>query len=102
MNIVTRPYAEADRLRLQDAGVHPLLARLYAARRIASAAELEMDFSRLLPPATLANAERAARLLADAIAAQKKLLIVADYDADGTTACAVGVRALRAIGARGE
>jgi single-stranded-DNA-specific exonuclease len=102
MNIVTRPYAEADRLRLQDAGVHPLLARLYAARRIGSAAELEMDFSRLLPPAALANAGRAAKLLADAIAAQKKLLIVADYDADGATACAVGVRALRAFGARVE
>jgi single-stranded-DNA-specific exonuclease len=102
MNIVTRPYAEADRLRLQNAGVHPLLARLYAARRIASAAELELDFSQLLPPAALTNAGRAARLLADAIAAQKKLLIVADYDADGATACAVGVRALRAFGARVE
>jgi single-stranded-DNA-specific exonuclease len=102
MNIVTRPYAEADRLRLQDAGVHPLLARLYAARRIASAADLELDFSRLLPPTALANAGRAAQLLADAIAAQKKLLIVADYDADGATACAVGVRALRAFGARVE
>jgi single-stranded-DNA-specific exonuclease len=102
MKIVTRTYAEADRLRLQDAGVHPLLARLYAARRIASAAELELYFSHLAPPAALANAGRAARLLADAIAAQKKLLIVADYDADGATACAVGVRALRAFGARVE
>lgn len=102
MKIVTRPYAEADRLRLQESGVHPLLARLYAARRISSAAQLEQDFSHLLPPASLANAERAACLLADAIAAQKKLLIIADYDADGATACAVGVRALRGMGARVE
>ena len=100
MRIVTRPYAEADRLRLQASGVHPLLARLYAARRISAAEELEQDFSHLLPPAALANAGRAARLLADAIAQQKKLLIIADYDADGATACAVGVRALRGMGAR--
>ncbi|HUK03731.1 MAG TPA: single-stranded-DNA-specific exonuclease RecJ [Burkholderiales bacterium] len=100
MKIVTRRYQDADRLRLQEAGLHPLLARLYAARRIASPAELEQDFSRLVPPAALANAGRAARLLADAIDRQKKLLIVADYDADGATACAVGVRALRAFGAK--
>jgi single-stranded-DNA-specific exonuclease len=99
MKIVTRPYAEADRLRLETAGVHPLLARLYAARRISSAAQLEQDFAHLLPPAALDNADRAARLLADAIAQKKKLLIIADYDADGATACAVGVRALRAMGA---
>jgi len=102
MKIVTRPYAEADRLRLQEAGVHPLLARLYAARRIAGAGELAQDFSQLIPPAQLTHADRAARLLADAIAQQKKLLIVADYDADGATACAVGIRALRSFGARVE
>ncbi|MGB3936104.1 MAG: single-stranded-DNA-specific exonuclease RecJ [Burkholderiales bacterium] len=89
-------------MRLQQAGLHPLLARLYAARRIGSAGELEQDFSRLAPPSALAHADRAAKLLADAIAQQKKLLIVADYDADGATACAVGVRALRAFGARVE
>jgi single-stranded-DNA-specific exonuclease len=100
VKIVTRPYAEADRLRLQAEGVHPLLARLYAARRIASAKELQEDFSRLIPPAALTNADRAATLLADAIERQKNLLIIADYDADGATACAVGVRALRAFGAR--
>src|SRR4249920_1197012 len=102
MKIVTRPYAEADRLRLQESGVHPLLARLYAARRITSAGQLEQDFSQLIPPDRLTNAGRAAQLLADAIAQQKKLLIIADYDADGATACAVGVRALRAFGARVE
>jgi single-stranded-DNA-specific exonuclease len=100
MKIVTRPYAEADRLRLESSGVHPLLARLYAARRISSAAQLEQDFAQLLAPAAMANTERAARLLADAIAQRKKLLIIADYDADGATACAVGMRALRSFGAQ--
>ena len=102
MKIVTRRYAEADRNRLLVAGVHPLLARLFAARHIRSKDELEQDFSRLIPPTELTNAEHAARLLADAIAQQKKLLIVADYDADGATACAVGMRALGSFGARVE
>jgi single-stranded-DNA-specific exonuclease len=102
MKVVTRPYAEEDRRRLLESGVHPLLARLFAARRIGSRDELEQDFSHLIPPAALTHADRAARLLADAIAQRKKLLIVADYDADGATACAVGVRALRSFGARVE
>jgi single-stranded-DNA-specific exonuclease len=100
LKIVTRPFAEADRQRLQAAGVHPLLARLFAARRIGSAGELAQDFSQLIPPGELSHAARAAKLLANAIAQQKKLLIIADYDADGATACAVGMRALRSFGAR--
>src|SRR3990170_3125832 len=99
MRIVERPYDEADRPPLITAGLPPVLARVYAARRIRSAAELEDDVQRLLPPASLARCEEAAALLADAIAAGRKLLIVADYDADGATACAVGMRALRAMGA---
>jgi len=102
MKIVTRPYSESDRQSLVKAGVHPLLARLFAARRIHSAAELELDPARLLPPDRLLNAARAAQLLADAIEQNKKLLIVADYDADGATACAVGLRALRQFGAKVE
>jgi single-stranded-DNA-specific exonuclease len=99
MRIVERPYDEADRRALVNAGLHPVLARVYAARRIRSAGELADDVKHLLAPATLAHCEDAAVLLADAIAAKQKLLIVADYDADGATACAVGVRALRAMGA---
>src|SRR5258705_5336907 len=102
MKITTRSYSEADRQQLQAAGMHPLLARLYAARRVRSVAELDADFSRLLPPDALKGAAQAAALLADAIAAKKKLLIIADYDADGATACAVGMRALAAFGARVE
>ena len=100
MKLVVRPYAEADRQALLQAGVHPVLARVYAARRIHSAGELAESPARLLPPAQLARAAEAAVLLADAIKAGKKLLIVADYDADGATACAVGVRALRLFGAK--
>ncbi|MGH8689187.1 MAG: single-stranded-DNA-specific exonuclease RecJ, partial [Burkholderiales bacterium] len=88
MRLVERPFDERDRRTLVNAGVHPVLARIYAARRIRSASELEDDVQRLLPPASLSRCEEAAALLADAIAAGKRLLIVADYDADGATACA--------------
>jgi len=100
MKIVERRYAEKDREELQSAGVHPLLARLFAARRIRSRSELEQDFAHLIPPSELKGIGEAARLLADAVIQQKKLLIIADYDADGATACAVGMRALRSFGAR--
>jgi len=99
MRIVERTFAESDRRTLLDAGLHPLLARLYAARRIRSAEELDYGPTRLLAPGAMKGLEQAARLLADAIAAGKRLLIIADYDADGATACAVGLRALRSFGA---
>lgn len=100
MRIVERAYAEVDRQALLRAGVHPVLARVYAGRQVHSADELSSDVAKLVQPAALANAPRAAGLLADAIAAQRRILIVADYDADGATACAVGLRALRSFGAR--
>jgi len=99
MKVVTRRYAEADRQTLLKSGLHPLLARLYAARRVRSAGELDADAARLLAPSLLLNCEHAADLIADLMLRQRKPLIVADYDADGATACAVGVRALRLFGA---
>ena len=84
---------------LADAGIHPLLARLYAARGIRSAGELDYGLGALLPPDALTGTREAAQLLADAIEAGARMVIVADYDCDGATACAVGVRALRAFGA---
>ncbi len=99
MKIVERAYSDADRRALMEAGVHPVLARIYAARRIRSAVDLKYESSALVPPQRLKGIEEAARLLADAIEQRKKLLIIADYDADGATACAVGVRALRMFGA---
>ena len=97
MKIIERKFAEADRRALLEAGIHPVLAKVYAGRMIHSAAELKYEPAGLLAPGLLKGAEAAAALLADAIAADQRLLIVADYDADGATACAVGVRALRAM-----
>ncbi len=98
-DIVTRPVDAAALAALRADGVAARLARLYAARGIASASALSHAVNALLAPTQLLHADSAARLLADAIAAKKKLLIVADYDADGATACALGLRALRAMGA---
>jgi single-stranded-DNA-specific exonuclease len=85
---------------LEQAGVHPLLARLYAARGIQDAATLDASLAQLLPPSGLKGIDAAAVLLADAMAANKKLCIVADYDCDGATACAVAIRGLRLLGAK--
>ena len=85
---------------LEQAGVHPLLARLFAARGVANKDALDDGLGKLLPPASMLGTQAAAMLLADAIAADKKLCIVADYDCDGATACAVGLRGLRLLGAK--
>jgi single-stranded-DNA-specific exonuclease len=98
-NIVTRPVNNAFASQLMSGGLSPFLARLYAARGISSPAQLEADLKRLIPPDQLRNSGTMAKLLADALEQRKKLLIVADYDADGATACAVGLRALRGFGA---
>ena len=84
---------------LEQAGVHPLLARLFAARGVRSASDLDDSLALLLPPATMKGAAEAGRLLADAIQAEKHLCIVADYDCDGATACAVALRGLALLGA---
>jgi single-stranded-DNA-specific exonuclease len=98
-SIVRRPIDERARQALQAAGVPAMLARIYAARGIVSGNDLEYALSALLPVGQLLNIEAMASCLADAIAARRRILIVADYDADGATACAVGIRGLRRMGA---
>jgi single-stranded-DNA-specific exonuclease len=94
-----RAIDEEARARLVAAGCDPRLARLFAARGLAGMEELATALAGLVAPDRLDHVDDAARHLADAIAAGSKLLIVADYDADGATACAVGGKALRAFGA---
>ncbi len=100
MNITPRDIPPRSVWALEQAGVHPLLAQLYAARGVTQPDELDNALSKLLPPDGVKGAREAAVLLADAIAAQKRLCIVADYDCDGATACAVAVRGLRLLGAQ--
>ena len=97
--ITIRPVEPSIAAKLTESGMPPFLARIFAARGISSTEQLDADIKRLIPPEQLLNAGTMAALLADSIAERKKLLIVADYDADGATACAVGLRALRGFGA---
>jgi single-stranded-DNA-specific exonuclease len=84
---------------LEQAGVHPLLARLFAGRGVTRIEELDDGLAQLLPPDAMKGAREAATLLADMIAARRRICIVADYDCDGATACAVGLRGLAMLGA---
>jgi len=97
--IKQRPVSQIAADSLQSAGLTPLMSRLFAARGVADIAQVSVNLSGLLPPHTLTNNRRMAGLLADAIQAGKKLLVIGDYDADGATATAVAVKGLRAFGA---
>jgi single-stranded-DNA-specific exonuclease len=99
MKIITRDVPPRAAWALEQAGLHPLLARLFAARGVTTSDELDDALGRLLPPDTMSGAREAARQLADAMAARQRICIVADYDCDGATACAVGVRGLKLLGA---
>ena len=97
--IVDRSFSAEALGALARAGVHPVLARVYAARGVSTIDQLEPSLYRLLPPERMRNIDDAARMLADAIAAGKRLLIVGDYDCDGATATAAGLLGLRGMGA---
>lgn len=77
----------------------PLLNRLYAARGVSSAQELDKSLARLIPFQRLKGIEAAVDLLVTAIDQRQRILIVGDFDADGATASAVGVLGLRLLGA---
>ena len=100
MKIIEREIPESTVQTLVQSGINPLLARLYVARGVQSCDELDTGLGKLLPPSGLKGIQQAAQVLADAIAAQQRICIVADYDCDGATACAVGVRGLRMLGAQ--
>lgn len=78
----------------------PLLRRIYAARQVSDRTQLEQGLDRLHPTQTLGGMTDAVALLQEALAQEWRIMIVADFDADGATSCALAVRALRALGAR--
>ncbi len=100
MRIITRNAPPKTCRALEQAGIDPLLARIYAARGVQNVSELDEDLSQLLPPNTLKGNDKAAQLLAQAIAQQKHICVVADYDCDGATACVVAMRGLSTLGAK--
>ena len=97
--IATRPINPQLQSALQAAGANPLIAQLYAARNVADSSELNTSLKQLIPYTQLTNCTAAASRLADAIAARQKILIIADYDADGATACSVAMKGLASMGA---
>ena len=98
--IAIRPCPPNDAELLRQGGIHPVLARLYAARGLNNPAELASELAALMQPSGLLHIDRAAEFLADSIAAGKRMVVVADYDCDGATACATAIRGLRAMGAQ--
>ena len=99
MRIKQRQFSEDIATMLIRDDVNPLLARLYAARGVVAKNELELSLTQLIAPEQLTNSGEMAKLLADAIAQNKKLLVIGDYDADGATATAVAVKGLTSMGA---
>ena len=97
--IATRPINPQLQSALQAAGANPLIAQLYAARNVADSSELNDSLKQLIPYTQLTNCTAAASRLADAIQARQKILIIADYDADGATACSVAMKGLASMGA---
>ena len=100
MQLIPRDMPPRSVWALEQAGLHPLLARLYAARGVSDPHAMDVSLAHLLSPDGLKGIQPAAALLADAVTADRRLCIVADYDCDGATACAVALRGLRMLGAR--
>ncbi len=76
-----------------------MLRRAYAIRNLVSERELDLGLGRMLPPAQLEGTGEAAELLHRVLDEGGRILVVADFDADGATSCTLAVRALRAMGA---
>ena len=102
MILQTRDVPPRISFALEQAGVHPLLARLLAARGVRAAEDLDDSLAKLLPPEQLMGSAEAGRMLADAISGGLRICVVADYDCDGATACAVALRGLKMLGAAPE
>lgn len=98
MQLIPRDIPPRTQWQLEQAGIHPLLAQLYAARGITHVQDIDSSLQYLLPPADLKGTLEAAQLLAHALKQQYKLCIVADYDCDGATACSVAIRGLKLLG----
>lgn len=93
-----REFSEEAAFSLSNSGLHPILARLYAARGVSNPDQLALELKHLISPTQLSQCLVTASILADALAAKTPMLVVADYDCDGATACAVAVRGLRLLG----
>lgn len=102
VSLKQRAWSDRTAWQLEQSGLHPLLARLYAARGIQNASQISTRIEDLIPPAALKGLDDASARLADGIMQGQRICVVADYDADGATACAVAVRGLRLLGEQAD
>ncbi|ALG68200.1 single-stranded-DNA-specific exonuclease RecJ [Beggiatoa leptomitoformis] len=85
---------------LQQTDINPIIQRILASRQINPDTQLNHTLKYLLPYHQLNGIQPAVALLKEALSQQQRILIVADYDADGATSCSVAVKALRLMGAK--
>jgi single-stranded-DNA-specific exonuclease len=98
MQLVERNTANGAAEKLIARGIHPILAKLWVSRGIQSFEQSSLELKHLIPPQALKNCPAVATYLANALASHKNILIIADYDCDGATACAVGLLGLEELG----
>jgi len=98
MKLINKKINEAIKQQLIDAGRHPLVAQILAARKITSSQDVEYPIELLLSPDELLNCNEAANFLSHAIRDQKKITIVGDYDADGASGSSVAILGFRLLG----
>ena len=94
--IVVRP---VDKNKWSQTDIHPLLQRIFSARGIQSTTELDRALDKLPSPWLLSGMENMVAQLITAIKGQKLITVVADFDADGATSCAVAIKGLKLLGA---
>lgn len=98
MKLINKKINEAIKQQLIDAGRHPVVAQILAARKITSSQDVEYPIELLLCPDELLNCNEAANFLSHAIRNQKKITIVGDYDADGASGSSVAILGFRLLG----
>lgn len=100
--ILNREFDLEAARRLHEEGYLPPVARALSARGIRDASELAQDWKSMLPPAMLEGTREAAERLALAREREERVTVVADYDCDGATACAVAIRGLGMMGVKAD
>lgn len=100
--ILNREFDLEAARRLHEEGYLPPVARALSARGIRDASELAQDWKSMLPPAMLEGTREAAERLALARERGERVTVVADYDCDGATACAVAIRGLDMMGVKAD
>lgn len=102
ISVTKREFNPASVVQFINKGINPIIAKLFSSRGVSEDKDALLHLKDLIPLSELTNADKMAEVLANAIMRKDKILVVADYDADGATSCAICVRALKAFGANVE